>query len=173
MNIQLFIRVASVNIKGSILSDLYIINYSLLNFNLIPIINKFQCFPDNENQLITLQWSINQQYHFHIKNYILYYSDITTNDNNNNTNDDLIRILTIPNVHQSSNDTIKSELNISLFNLNSNSYHILRLHLALIDQNENQLPMTSSNIYCILTRNYGKNNQIFLLIRNTDRLIFS
>jgi len=160
MNFQLFIRIGSVNIKGSILSDFYIINYNLLNSRLISTINEFQCFSDDQNQLISLQWSINSKSDFYIKKYILYYFDLTEN------NDDLIRILTIPINYQSSNNLLIYKLNISLLNLNYNQYHILRLHLAIIDQYQNQLSMTFSPIYCIFTRIFGKNNINFRLCFN-------
>ncbi|CAF0916965.1 unnamed protein product [Rotaria sp. Silwood1] len=142
----LFIRIASVNAKGSILSDFHIINRSLTNHQLISTIDKFQCSSDDINQLFSIQWTIDYESRFYINKYILYYVDITEK------NDDLIRRLMIPinflSIHkQQSYDLYKYEFNSSLFNLNYNSYHILRLHLAIIDQNQNHLPMTQPAIY--------------------------
>lgn len=137
------------------MSDFYVINNSnLLKSNSIPIIKQFQCLSDNEDQLITLQWSINDN---STRKYILHYSDLTNINNKN-----FIQILIIPNYSQLSNNLIKSQLNFSLFNLNFNSYYILHMNLSIIDENENQLPMTYSSIYCIHTRNFGKNSFFFL-----------
>ncbi|CAF4883383.1 unnamed protein product [Rotaria sp. Silwood1] len=161
-NFQLFIRVASVNTKGLILSDFHIINNSLSNNRFISTINKFQCFSNNENQLLTLQWSIDHKSHLYIEKYLLYYSDLAQN------NDDFIQLLIIPIDllsidRQSTYNLLKYEFNMSLLNLNYNQYHILRLHLSIIDANQNQLLITLSPIYCILTRKLGKNNTIFSL----------
>ncbi|CAF2809134.1 unnamed protein product [Rotaria sp. Silwood2] len=161
-NFQLFIRVASVNAKGLILSDFHIINNSLSNNRFISTINKFQCFSNNQTQLLTLQWSIDYKSHLYVEKYLLYYSDLTQNNN------DFIRLLIIPIdllsiSHQSTDNLLKYEFNISLLNLNYNQYHILRLHLSIIDQNQNQLFMTLSPIYCVFTRKSGKNNKNLFL----------
>ncbi|CAF2512711.1 unnamed protein product [Rotaria sp. Silwood2] len=151
----LFIRIASVNAKGSILSDFHIINRSLTHRHLISTIDKFQCSSDDINQLFSIQWTIDYESRFYINKYILYYLDITEN------NDDLVRQLIIPinflSIHkQQSYDLYKYEFNSSSFNLNYNSHHVLRLHLAIIDQNQNHLSMTQPAIYCTLTRKYGR-----------------
>jgi hypothetical protein len=151
MNFRLFIRVASVNVKGLSLSNFYMINDQFSHSGLIPSINQFRCFSDDQNQFISLQWSINNQSDFNIEKYLLYYSDLTENNN------DLIRILTIP----ISNNLLKYQLNTSLLKLNSNPYHLLRFHLVLIDQNHHQLPFMSLPIYSILSRKFGKNNRCF------------
>jgi hypothetical protein len=148
-NFQLFIRVASVNAKGLILSDFYIVHHSLSNTRFIPKIDRFQCSSDEQNQRISLQWSIDDKSRLYIEKYVLYYSDLTENNN------DLIRMLTIPINRQS----YKYEFNLSSFQLNNNPSHILRLHLAIIDQDQNQLPMASSPIYCTFTRKSGKNDK--------------
>jgi hypothetical protein len=57
---------------------------------------------------------------------------------------------------QQFNDIYKYEFNSSLFDLNYNQYHILKLHLALIDQNENHILLSQPAIYCTLTRKSGK-----------------
>jgi hypothetical protein len=113
---------------------------------------------DNQNQLVSLQWSIDQKSPLFLEKYLLYYSDLTQK------NDDLIQILTIPINHQSSKYLFEYKFNISLFNLNYNHYHILRLYLAIIDQNKNQFPLISSTIYCIFTRKFGKNETVFFLL---------
>ncbi|CAF2073756.1 unnamed protein product [Rotaria magnacalcarata] len=153
----LFVRVASINAKGSILSDFHIINRSLTNHHLISTIDKFQCSPNDINHLFSIQWTIDYESRFYINKYIIYYMDITEN------NDDLIRQLIIPinflSIHKhESYDLYKYEFNSSLFNLNYNSYHILRLNLAVIDQNQNHLSMTQPAIYCTVTRKYVPNN---------------
>ncbi|CAF3242388.1 unnamed protein product [Rotaria socialis] len=153
----LFVRVASINAKGSILSDFHIINRSLTNHHLISTIDKFQCSPNDINQLFSIQWTIDYESRFYINKYILYYMDVTEN------NDDLIRQLIIPisflSIHKhESYDLYKYEFNSSLFNLNYNSYHILRLNLAVIDQNQNHLSMTQPAIYCTVTRKHVPNN---------------
>lgn len=145
---KLFIRVASVNVKGLSLSNFYMINDHFSSLNIMPSIDQFQCLSDNENQLISLQWSINNQSDFNISKYLLYYIDLTE------INHDLIRLLTIP----ISNHFVKYQFNLSLLNLNFNPYHLLRFHLALIDQNYHQFPIISLPIYCILSRKFGKNN---------------
>jgi hypothetical protein len=160
-NFQLFIRVASVNAKGSILSDFQIINYTLFNTRSLSTIDKFQCFSDDQYQKISLQWSMDHDSRLSIKNYILYYSDLTQ------SNDDLIRMLIIPadsvSINRySSYDLLNYQFNTSLFNLNNNKYPVLRLHLTIIDQNGHQLPITSSPIYCTFTRNSGKKTKIFV-----------
>jgi hypothetical protein len=170
-NFQLFIRVASVNAKGSILSDFQMINYTLFNTRLLSTIDKFQCFSDDQYQQISLQWSIDHNSRLSIKNYLLYYSDLTQSNN------DLIRMFIIPGDsisinRYSSYDLLNYQFNTSLLNLNYNEYHVLRLHLTIIDQNAHQLPMTSSPIYCTFTRKSGKKAKIFVfLTRNTDRSI--
>jgi len=144
-NFQLFIRVASVNAKGLILSDFYVINDNLSNIRFISKIDQFQCLVDEDNQIISFQWSIDNKSRLYIEKYILYYIDLTEE------NHDLIRMLTIPKNHQ---------LNISSFELNSNHpSHILQINLAIIDQNHNQLPMISSPIYCSFTKKSGKNDK--------------
>lgn len=81
--------------------------------------------------------------------------DVTDNS------DDLMRRLIIPisyvsiNKYQSS-DFYKYEFNSSLFDLNYNPYHVLKLHLAIIDKNQNHLSMTQPAIYCTLTRKQGR-----------------
>ncbi|MHC5733023.1 MAG: hypothetical protein ACYTXY_55130, partial [Nostoc sp.] len=90
-------------------------------------LDKFQCFSDDKNQLFSLQWSIDYESRLYIKQYILYYLDITEN------NHDLIRRILIPinsiTIHkQQSNYLYKYEFNSSLFDLNYNPYHILKLH---------------------------------------------
>lgn len=157
-NFQLFVRVASVNAKGLILSDLHIINSSLLNYRLIPRIEKFKCFTNDQNQFLTIQWSISHQSNLQIEKYRLYYSDLTQKS------DDFIRVLTfathqISIDHQSTHDVLKYEFNVSLLNLNYNDYHTLRLYLSIMDQNQNQLFNISSPIYCTFTRKPGKNNR--------------
>ncbi len=154
-NHLLFIRVASVNAKGSILSDFHIINRSLLNHYLISSIEKFQCLSDDKNQLFFIQWSIDYESRLYINKYILYYSDTTEK------NDDLIRQILIPINSIAINrqqlyDLYRYEFNSSLFDLNYNQYHRLKLHLAIIDQNENHLSMSQPAIYCTITRKYGK-----------------
>ncbi|CAF2969256.1 unnamed protein product [Rotaria sp. Silwood2] len=170
-NFQLFIRVASVNAKGLILSDFHIINNSLSNNRFISTINKFQCFSNNQTQLLTLQWSIDYKSHLYVEKYLLYYSDLTQNNN------DFIRLLIIPIdllsiSHQSTDNLLKYEFNISLLNLNYNQYHILRLHLSIIDQNQNQLFMTLSPIYCVFTRKSVSTDKDFIRLSWTkpDRL---
>ena len=155
-NVQLFIRVASVNAKGSTLSDFHMINHSLLNSHLISsTIDNFQCFSSEPNQSITLKWSIDHRSHELIKNYIVYYSDLTqTNDNCLQTH--LIPIDTIKIVRHLSKDLCEYKFNTSLLKLNYNKYHILRLDLAIIDQDENQLAMTSPSIYSTFPRKSGK-----------------
>jgi hypothetical protein len=147
--------VASVNAKGSILSDFHIINRTLINHYLISTIDKFQCSSDVKNQLFTIQWFVDYESRFYINQYILYYFDMTEN------NDDLIRRLLIPTNlisinKQQSYDLYKYEFNSSLFDLNYNQQHILRLHLAIIDQNGNHMTMTQPAIYCTLAKKYGK-----------------
>ncbi|CAF1353532.1 unnamed protein product [Adineta ricciae] len=155
-NVQLFIRVASVNAKGSTLSDFHMINHSLLNSYLISsTIDNFQCISDEPNQSISLKWSIDHRSHGLIKNYIVYYSDLTQ------TNDDCLRthlvpIDTIKLVRHLSKDLFEYKFNTSLLKLNYNKYHILRFDLAIIDQDENQLAMTSSSIYSTFPRKSGK-----------------
>jgi hypothetical protein len=115
--------------------------------------------------LFSIQWSIDYESRLYINKYLLYYFDITEN------NDDLIRKLIIPNHFvtmnkQQSYDLYKYEFNSSLFDLNYNQYHILRLHLAIIDQNHNQMSMTQPAIYCTLTRKYGKKCKFSLFLQN-------
>jgi hypothetical protein len=148
INSRLFIRVASVNAKGLSLSNFYMINNQFSPENLIPSINRFRCFSDDEHQLISLQWSIKNQSDFNIIKYLLYYSDLTENNN------DLIRLLTVPIF----NNFFKYQLNLSLLNLNFNPYHLLRFHLIPIDENYRQLPIISSPTYCIISRKSGKTN---------------
>lgn len=92
--------------------------------------------------------------------------DITEN------NDDLVRQLIIPinllSIHkQESYDLYKYEFNSSLLDLNYNSYHILKLNLAVIDHNQNHLSMTQPAIYCTLTRKYGRICKFFFLFTST------
>ncbi|CAF2975444.1 unnamed protein product [Rotaria socialis] len=148
---QLFTRVASVNAKGLILSDFHQINYNSSNNRVISTIDTFQCFSNEQNQQLNLQWSIDHRSHSYIDKYLLYYSDLTEN------NGDFIRmkiisidLLTIK--YYSTYNIVKYEFNTSVLNLNFNRYHVLRLHLSIIDENQNQLQMTLSPIYCILTR---------------------
>ncbi|CAF1023620.1 unnamed protein product [Adineta steineri] len=155
INSQVFIRVATVNAKGLVLSDFQMINYTLSNSHLFPAINNFHCSFDNQNQLIYLEWLIYHNSYILIENHVLYYYDTTQN------NDNLIRILKIPNNsliidRHSTYDLLKYKFNTSLFDLNSNEYYILRLHLAIIDQSQNQLPMTPSPIYCTFTKKSDK-----------------
>ena len=154
-NQPIFVRVASVNAKGSILSDFHIINRSLLHHHLISLINNFHCSYDNRKQHLTIQWSIDYESRFYVHKYLLYYFDTIE------TNDDLIRQWTIPMQalsiqKQQTHDLYNYELNSSLLDLNYNSYHILRLHLAAIDQNENQMGMTQPAIYCTITSRSGR-----------------
>ena len=146
---------ASVNAKGLILSDFYIINYNLSDIRLISKIDKFQCLVNEQEQLISIQWTVDDKSRLYIEKYVLYYSDLTEKNN------DLVRMLTIPINLQSNNDLIKYEFNISSFKLNSHPSHILHLNLAPIDQNQNQLLMISSATYCIFTREFGKNDKYF------------
>ena len=137
------------------LSDFHIINRSLINYHLTAIIDEFQCLSDNINQLFSVQWTIDYQSRSYINEYILYYLDTTEN------NDELIRRLVIPSNFVSINkqrsyDLYKYEFNNSLFDLNYNPNHILKLHLAIVDHNENHLPMTQPAIYCTLTKEYGR-----------------
>ena len=132
------------------------INQSLSNSHLISsTIDNFQCISDESNQSISLKWSIDQRSHGLIKNYIVYYSDLTQ------TNDDCLRIHLIPIdtikiVRHLSKDFFEYKFNTSLLKLNYNKYHILRFDLAIIDQDENQLAMTSSSIYSTFPRKSGK-----------------
>ena len=89
-------------------------------------------------------------------------------------NNELVRQWTIPVDQlsirqQQSSDMYRYELNSTQLDLNFHSHHILRLHLTIIDQNDNQLAMTQPAIHCTLTRKSGRTMQISLLI---DRLIF-
>lgn len=164
-NQLLFIRVASVNAKGSILSDFHIINRSLSNYHFISSIEKFQCLSDNENSLFSIQWSIDYESRSYINKYILYYIDLTEK------NDDLIRQIIISKNSiimnkQQLYDLYKYEFNNSLFDLNFHSYHKLKLHLAIIDQNENHMSISQPAIFCNLARKSGKKcKYLFFLSR--------
>lgn len=154
-NQLLFIRVASVNAKGSILSDFHIINRSLTNHHLISSIEKFQCSSNDKNSLFSIQWSIDYESRLYIQKYILYYTDLTEK------NDDLIRQIIIPIDSITINkqqlyDLYRYEFNNSLFDLNSYSYHKLQLHLAIIDQYENQMSISQPAISCSFIRKSGK-----------------
>lgn len=161
-NHLLFIRVASVNAKGSILSDFHIINRSLLNVHVISSIEKFQCHSDDTNHLFSIQWSIDYESRLYISKYILYYLDTT------DKSDDLIRQILISNnavtiTKQQSNDFYQYEMNSSRFDLNYNRYHRLKLHLAVFDQNENQMSLSQPAISCSLRRKSGKTSIDFLM----------
>lgn len=172
-NFQLFTRIASANAKGLILGDFHKITYNPLKNQFISPIIEFQCFSNDLNQQLILQWSIDHTSHSYIEKYILYYSDSTQ------TNDDFIRIKTIPTDsltinHHSTYNVLKYNLNTSSLNLNFNQYHILHLYLSIIDENENQLPITLPPKYCLFTRKSGKNNIdyiSFLFVRESDRLV--
>jgi hypothetical protein len=161
----LFIRIAAVNVKGSILSDFHIINRSLVSHQHTSPIDQFQCRFDDNKQQLTIEWSTDYESRFYIHEYVLYYSDRTENT------DEFIRQLIIP-IHQltvrqqQSYDFYRYEINRTQLDLNYHRYHILRLHLSVIDHNHNQLSMTQPGIYCSLTRKYGKK---MLIIHVFDR----
>lgn len=161
-NPLLFIRVASVNAKGSILSDYHKINRSLLNVHVISSIEKFQCHSDDGNQLVSIQWSIDYESRLYISKYILYYLDTTEKS------DDLLRQIPISNnavsiTKEQSNDFYQYELNSSRFDLNYNRYHRLKLHLAAFDQNGNQMALSQPGMSCSLRRKSGKTSIDFLM----------
>lgn len=146
---------ASVNAKGSILSDFHIINRTISGPYFVSSIENFQCTFDELEQELVLQWSIDVESRFAIHRYLLYYLDLTEK------NDDLIRQLSIPLQQcsirrQESSDIYRYRFNQTTLDLNSHSHHLLRLHLSIIDHHQNQLSMTSTGIYCRLTRKYGK-----------------
>lgn len=156
INPLLFVRVASVNGKGSILSDFHIINRTIADAHLISPIERFQCLFDDQNQKLLIQWSIDYGSRFYTDHYLLYYQDVTRKD------DDLIRRITIPldqlsTLHEQSQDLYRYQLNRTTLDLDYEQQHRLQLHLSIIDQHQNQLSMTSNPIYCTLTRKYGKN----------------
>lgn len=150
-----FIRVASVNVKGSTLSDFHIINRTLIEKHFISSIEQFQCSFDEMRQEISLQWSIESESRFYINRFALYYLD------QEEKNDELVRQMFIS-LHQCSvrqqrsSDFYRFHFNRTSLDLNFHSHHLLRLHLAIIDHHQNQLSMTSAGIYCRLTRHYGK-----------------
>ena len=151
---------ASVNAKGSILSDFHIINRTTttINQHILSSIENFQCLSDDFNQLFSIQWSIDYESRLHIQKYILYYIDTME------TNNDLIRQLSIPlasltMTKQQSHEVYKYDFNSSLFDLNYNTNHKLRLQLAIIDQNDNHMPITDSSIYCSLTKKSSKSKK--------------
>ena len=155
----LFVRVASVNSKGSILSDFHIINRSSYHSHLISTIDQFQCSFDDQKQQLLIRWSTDYEFRLSYYRYLLYYLDVTEADG------DLIRRLTIHTDHLSiqqkdSYDFFRYELNSTELDLNYRPYHILRLYLSIIDQYENQLVTSEPAIYCTLTRKYGKSMEI-------------
>ncbi|CAF1057011.1 unnamed protein product [Adineta ricciae] len=158
----LFIRVATVNAKGSILSDFHIINRTLINHHVMSTIDKFQCSSNEKNQLFSIQWSIDYESRLYIKKYLLYYLDVTE------TNDDLVRQLIIPLSSLTINkqhpyDLYKYEVNNSIFDLDYNQQHVLKLHLAFIDHNDNHMALTQSAIYCTLARKYATDKDFIRL----------
>ena len=161
-NHLLFIRVASVNAKGSILSDFHIINRSLLNVHVISSIEKFQCQSDELTNRFSIQWSIDYESRLYIHKYILYYLDTTEQT------DDLLGQIFIPNnavtiTKEQSNDFYQYAFNSSLFDLKYNRHHRLQMHLAIFDQNENQMSLSQPAIYCGLRRQSGKTSIDFSL----------
>lgn len=160
----MYLRIASVNSKGYTLSDFYIVNSNLSNDKfLLSKINRFQCSINEDNpQMISLRWSTKLQSSSSISNYILYYSDLT------NENKNFIRLLTIPINH---NELSFYSLNVSLLNLNSNFYHILRFYSTISNQDQYQLPSISSEIYCFFSSKFGKNMSFDIYSIRTNNTI--
>jgi hypothetical protein len=152
--------VATVNAKGSILSDFSRIHRNRSHDGSLVTIDQFHCLADDTNQLVLLHWSMNPSSHSHVNQFLLYYLDVADGDA------DLMRILAIPTSsvsidQQSSFDRYTYPLNSSSLQSNSNRGSLFRLHLAAIDHNRNQLPMTVLPIYCTLTKSYGKTKKDF------------
>jgi hypothetical protein len=155
--LPVFIRVASVNTKGSILSDFHVINDYLSPEYYTFTIDQFHCLSDDLHRQLSFHWLISHSYRFDFFRYYLYYVD--TIDGHN----ELVRSILIDNDdlvidRQHSFDRINYQLNTSsMLNMNTNRVLILRFHLAAMDNNEHQLAMTSQPIYGLLTQRYGKN----------------
>ena len=167
---SLFVRVATVNAKGSILSDFSRIHRNRSDGGSLVTMDQFHCLADDIHRLVLLRWSMDPSSHSHVNQFLLYYLDMA------NGEVDLMRILTIPTSsvsidQHSSLDWFTYPLNSSSLQSNSNRDSLFRLHLAAIDPNGNQLPMTALPIYCTLTKSYGKKYFSPSRKDHTDRLI--
>ena len=145
------------------MSDFHIINHERSSNHLLSsYIEQFQCLFDHNSEHLILQWSISDPSRFHLTEYLLYYSDITDKLTN-----DFIRLFFLPIsnisiIRQGSMNLFRYKLNISTLDLNSNHFTIVHFHLTTID--DKQHPLTTSGIYCLLPRRYGRTVSLFYSI---------
>lgn len=146
----LFIRVASVNNKGSTLSDFSFIHRNLSINSMSQPIEQFQCHFDEKSLSLRLKWSMLIKSMVYVDQFVLYYTDMN----------DIVRSFSLPMdlidriQHKYWIDFV-SPLNTSMLMLKSHRYHILRLYLTVMDRQRNQHFIKSSTIYCMLPKRYG------------------
>ena len=87
---SLFVRVATVNAKGSILSDFSRIHRNRSHDGSLVTLDQFHCLADDTHQLVLLRWSMNPSSHSHVHHFLLSYLDVADGDA------DLMRIVAIP-----------------------------------------------------------------------------
>lgn len=159
-HLPLFIRVASVNSKGSTLSDFHQIHRHRTAENherFFSHIEQFRCLTDDQDEIVTLQWTLTSplETHLHLNGFVLYYLEIIE------TNNEIFQLLTLPmnsivSLRQESIDLFQYVLNRTSLNLQSHHQALVRFHLAVRDQDDNQHSLTTDGIFCLLPRRFGE-----------------